>query len=463
MASRNSSPSASRDATVLASPDLPPARSVRNSQSPDSTADSPQTSGPPQVAAPAGLDRQITNLINFFTSLRLTVVLLALGLVLVFFGTMAQDPLGLFLAQEKFFRSFWVSGPAMLAAIKKALEMVHVYLTPSTAADVRFGSGFPVFPGGYLIGGLLLINLVAAHFKRLKFTRDKAGIWMVHFGLILLLVGQLCTDLVSRETMLHLREGQAKNYSESQREAELAIIDTSDPAADKVVAIPQARLRQNAVIHHPELPFVVRVKEFFANSQVEKRAPDATTPPPATQGVGPIATLKGLPPVTEMDRRDIPSGVVELSSPEGSSLGTWLVSEFLEQPQDFNYSGHRFQVILRPRRFYKPFSLSLLKFTFDRYPGTEIPKNFASRVRLQRPDTGEDREVDIHMNSPLRYGGETFYQADWDHEDEKGTILQVVHNPSWLTPYFSCILVGAGLVIQFATHLLGFTFKRRTA
>ena len=34
---------------------------------------------------------------------------------------------------------------------------------------------------------------------------------------------------------------------------------------------------------------------------------------------------------------------------------------------------------------------------------------------------------------------------------------------SWLTPYFSCVLVGLGLVIQFMTHLIGFSLKRRTA
>ena len=95
------------------------------------------------------------------------------------------------------------------------------------------------------------------------------------------------------------------------------------------------------------------------------------------------------------------------------------------------------------QRFYKPFSLHLVEFKHDRYPGTDIPKNFSSRVRLQRPDTGEDREVLIYMNNPLRYAGETFYQASFDRDDQ-GTILQVVRNPSWLTPYFSCVLVAPG-------------------
>jgi hypothetical protein len=64
------------------------------------------------------------------------------------------------------------------------------------------------------------------------------------------------------------------------------------------------------------------------------------------------------------------------------------------------------------------------------------------------------------MNNPLRYDGETFYQASFDRDDQ-GSILQVVRNPGWLTPYFSCVLVGLGLTVQFLTHLFGHAAKRR--
>jgi hypothetical protein len=65
------------------------------------------------------------------------------------------------------------------------------------------------------------------------------------------------------------------------------------------------------------------------------------------------------------------------------------------------------------------------------------------------------------MNNPLRYAGETFYQASFDADDH-GSVLQVVHNPTWLTPYLSCVLVATGLVIQFLSHLVPF-LKRRLA
>ncbi|MEI9960251.1 MAG: hypothetical protein WDM76_03695 [Limisphaerales bacterium] len=42
------------------------------------------------------------------------------------------------------------------------------------------------------------------------------------------------------------------------------------------------------------------------------------------------------------------------------------------------------------------------------------------------------------------------------------SVLQVVRNPGWLTPYLGCALVAAGLVTQFMFHLIGFISKRRT-
>jgi len=379
----------------------------------------------------------LERLIRFFSSLRLTVVCLGLGAVLVFVGTLAQVDLGLYKAQNEFFRSFFI------------------YWGPKGASWT-----IPVFPGGYLIGGVLLINLVAAHYSRFVFTRKKAGIWMVHVGVILLLLGQLLTDMLSRESGLHLREGQAKNYSESQRQAELAVIDTTDPELDTVIAIPQGALARQREIRYADLPFAVRVKSYFPNSQVDERTTDAAGPPASTQGTGLRATLKELPRETDMSLPDEPSAVIELITPQGS-LGTWLVSEMV-RAQEVDWNHRTYTLTMRPRRFYKPYTIQLLKFRHDVYAGTDIPKNYSSRVLLQRPETGEKREVLIYMNNPLRYAGETYYQADLD-KDDKGTFLQVVHNPSWLTPYFSCILVGAGLVVQFMTHLVGFTMKRKTA
>jgi len=379
---------------------------------------------------------------KLFTSLRLTVVLLALGLILVFWGTIAQVNLGLYKAQNEFFRSFLI------------------FWSPA-------GSSFriPIFPGGYLVGGLLLINLFSAHLRYYQPGRKKWGIVLIHLGVVLLLLGQLLTDVLSTESMMHIRNGESKNYSEASMAYELAVTDTTDPANDQVVAIPSRLLTQSGGVAHPDLPFAVRVKTFYVNSSLTEKPAEGYTEVSVTAGMGAKPGLgiwwRELPHVTAMNERDMPSGIVELSTPQGS-LGSYLVSGFLSRPQEFKHNGRTYQLALRPERYYKPFNLHLVEFKHDRYAGTDIPKNFSSRVRLQRPDTKEDREVLIYMNNPLRYAGETFYQASFD-KDDQGTVLQVVRNPSWLTPYFACVMVAAGMMLQFMTHLVRFASKRKTA
>jgi ResB-like family len=379
----------------------------------------------------------LDRIIRFFSSLKLTVVCLMLGVALVFWGTMAQVHLGLYKAQNEFFRSYFI------------------FWQP--AAGVRI----PIFPGGYLLGGLLLINLFTAHIRYYQPGKRKIGIAMIHLGVVLLLVGQFLTDFLAAESSMHLRNGETKNYSESDREYELAVIDTTDADSDKVVAIPQHILARKGAVTHKELPFTVQVKTLYANSELSQKSAPGFERVKTSAGVGGDLWWRELPHETVMDRRDGPSDIVELIPPQGASLGTFLVSAYMVDPQTFTYAGRTYQMSLRPERFYNNFSLHLLEFRHDKYPGTDIPKNFSSRVRLQNLDTGEDREVLIFMNNPLRYGGETFYQASFD-ADDRGSVLQVVHNPSWLTPYLACIMVGLGLLYQFLSHLIPF-LKRRLA
>jgi hypothetical protein len=379
----------------------------------------------------------LKSLYQFFSSLKLTVTCLVLGCVIVFWGTIAQVHLGLYKAQNEFFRSLFV------------------YWTPA-------GSGFhiPIFPGGYFIGTVLLINLFVAHFRYYQPGKRKIGIMLIHLGVVLLLVGQMLTDFLSRESALHLRIGQTRNYSEAERAYELAVLDTTDKESDKVVAIPCSLLVRRGEVSDAEMPFRVRLKTFYPNSSLVQQSQPGYEPVKATAGPGSGIWWREEPRETEMNRMDMPSALVEIVTPQGP-LGTFLVSAWLDQPQAFSFDNHACELLLRQERYYLPFSLHLIEFRHDKYPGTDIPKNFSSRVRLQNLENREDREVRIFMNNPLRYAGETFYQASFDPDDH-GSVLQVVHNPSWLTPYLSCVLVAIGLTTQFLSHLIPF-LKRRLA
>lgn len=376
---------------------------------------------------------------DFFVSLKLTVALLLFSLILVFVATLDQVNLGIWAVQEKYFRSFFV-----------------MWRLPGTEVAI------PVFPGGYFVGGLLLINLTAAHLYRFQLSWKKSGIQLAHAGLILLLVGELLTGLLQKESFMRLDEGETKKYSESFRGHELAFLDTTAPDYDDVVALPEALLADHATVQHPKLPFQVRIKEYFPNSNLVMR--DSLPPaaqaqfPTATAGVGPRLALQPLRMTYKPDERNVPGAIVEVVGPEGP-LGTWLVSPQLNVAQGFDYQGRKWQLTLRSQRTYKPFSVTLLKFSHDKYPGTEIPRNFSSRVRVKSDDGRDDREVLIFMNNPLRYGGLTFYQAGFDNND-RTTILQVVRNPGWLLPYIACVMMGLGLCLQFGFSLRDFIRRR---
>jgi hypothetical protein len=385
-------------------------------------------------------------LFNAFSSLKLTVALLVLGCVLVFWGTLAQVHVGLYKAQNEFFRSFFI------------------FWQPGNG-----GFKIPIFPGGYLIGTALLINLLAAHLRFYQPGKRKIGIMLIHLGVMLMLVGQMLTDALSRESAMHLRIGETKNYSEAQREYELAIIDTTDKSAQKVLAVPcNLVTRNNGDIDTSPLfapnasAFGAHAATFYANSELSEKPGDGLQPIHTTAGFGDGFYWREKPRETAMDRVDAPSAVVEITGAKGAAgPGTFLVSALLSQPQEFIYHGRTYEMSLRPARYMMPFSVKLLEFHHDDYPGSDIPRNFSSRVRVQNSQSHEDREVLIYMNNPLRYSGLTFYQASYD-PDDSGSILQVVRNPGWLTPYFSCLLVAAGLIIQFAQHLVPF-LKRRLA
>ena len=380
----------------------------------------------------------VDRIVNFFTSLRLTVACLCFGLVLVFIGTLAQVDEGLYNAQVRYFKAFFV------------------WWGPAGASWTM-----PVFPAGYLVGTLLLVNLLSAHAKRFKWEKKRTGIIMTHFGVILLLLGQLLTDVLSRESAMRLSEGETKSYSEDFHRNELVLIDQSGADGDEVISIPETLVAQRGELRHEKLPFTLRVKEYWPNSWLASRPTNGFNSVSVSEGMGKGVFLQSRAPVTAMDSRNVPAAVVEAVA-DGKSIGTWLVSCQTDAEQFIRAGGREFLVAMRFERHYKPFDITLTKFSHDLYKGTDKPKNFSSDIILKHRVTGEERPVKIWMNHPLRYAGETFFQASFDKDDAHVTVLQVVKNPSWLTPYLSCVLVGAGLLVQFLTHLIGFAMKRRT-
>ena len=575
-------------------------------------------------------------LFKFFSSLRLTVVLLALSLIIIFFGTMAQEPMGLNIAVDRYFKSWFVDQVAMEAGVIKTAQLFGFQWPPVTPEQILGDHGWPVFPGGYLVGTLLLVNLLTAHYARFELSAKKAGIFLTHIGIITLLLGQLFTDILQVESFVSMERGDRRNYSISFDDNELVFMHSMKGGSNRVVSIPEQMLKNKTSTEHPELkelkieterywvnakPMtadqlidldgetqkelrnkvleqvyglintrITRMEEYLRENTnaerrkeltglkavfIEQRAKEVELRQVADllgrvgememgvygyqqtdskiifndSGVrnlivkirsyddqGTISSLfkvavkdrliegsldefnryaddflekikeypggagenmvkntrsfserikvkakrhyidstqgklgnfyrfvRPLSPVFDQNDRNLPAALIKVSK-GNKELGKWLVTCSSDFQQSLEVDGETWKIILRPQRNYLDFNLSLVDLKWEKYQGTEIPKNFQSRVIVE--DEDESRMVDIYMNNPLRQGGQTFYQYQMN-QNQLGataqTVLQVVKNPSWLTAYIGCLIVAAGLIYQFLYHLVGFARKRRKA
>ena len=91
-----------------------------------------------------------------------------------------------------------------------------------------------------------------------------------------------------------------------------------------------------------------------------------------------------------------------------------------------------------------PFSLYLVDFQLDRYPGSMSPASYASEVILIDKKKNIEQRYRIYMNHILDYQGYRFFQSSYD-PDEKGTILSVNHDPGTLVTYIGYFLLMVGM------------------
>ncbi len=361
-------------------------------------------------------------LLRFLGSLELSLVSMGLLMALVLMGTFAQVRYGIYFSTQTFFNSFWVIWP------------FH-------------GVSLPIFPGGWTVGILGLANLTVAHFNQFRWDVKQSGIVLIHFGLIVLLLGAGLTGALGVESQMQIAEGQTAVYSEDFKKMALDFV-AEGPTEDIVTSIPQ-HLLENPSIQTSYLPFVIEVNDFWPNVQLRMDSQGSDTR--VDHGIGQHTRITPIPVDYADDQVNQPAAIVTLRF-GGQNLGTYLVSSALKPLQSVTVDGRTFQFGMRPTRYYNDFALTLRDFVHERYAGTEVPSRFASQLRLTDPQAGENRDVEISMNEPLRYKGKTYYQASFGQNDRL-TVLQVVENPAWPIPYIACVIISLGLLVHFAIRL----------
>ena len=333
-------------------------------------------------------------------------------MVLVFVGTLVQKDVGLYVAQQQYFSSWF-----------KWLLFIPL-------------------PSGKLTMVLMFINLSCYFFRPGIFRFQKLGITITHSGVILMLLGGGLTSYFSHEGSLLFEEGQSVDFYENYYEKEFAVVDVSNPDFDNFTVFDSRLLYEGNILSHSTIPFKIEILDYFNNCKPVSRIYSSSD---EFKGMAKNFFLQDIKSEKEYEKNL--SGVIFRISESGEEDGIYI--NYVGQPitEQIKVGDVNFMLILRRERTYLPFDLSLIDFEKIMHPGTNIAKSYSSKVNLD--DDGVSRNVLISMNEPLRHRGYTFYQASFIEGDGKDwSVLATVKNHGRLFPYISTIIMCIGLLFH---------------
>jgi hypothetical protein len=102
-----------------------------------------------------------------------------------------------------------------------------------------------------------------------------------------------------------------------------------------------------------------------------------------------------------------------------------------------------------------PAAITLDKFELDHYPGGDdtsmVQRDFKSYLTIEDLTNGQFTRDVAHMNHPVYYasGDWLFFQAAWDAEGQRWTILGIGNRPGVWTMIGGCCLIFVGLMYAF--------------
>ena len=300
--------------------------------------------------------------------------------------------------------------------------------------------------------------------------KRKAGIVIVHLGLAGLMMNEIYVTATNEEQRMMIREGQTVSTAIDIREIEFVAINQEDPEVDQIIVVPGEQLRSGDWINHPDLPFQLKCDSYLRNARLIRNSGSTTNE--ATTGVGTVWLAAPVDAGIGTDAKQVADSAAayvslrDKSGESGENLGTYMVAQIAYDAgmvDSVEVDDQSWQIGMRFKTAYKPYSMTLNDVQAEYYLSTETPRWFASEVTLDDSRTGTSSEQRIWMNNPLRYADETFYQSNYER-DKSGseiTVLQVVRNQGWMIPYVCCMFTVIGLVAQFGSSLTSHLEKQR--
>ena len=109
-----------------------------------------------------------------------------------------------------------------------------------------------------------------------------------------------------------------------------------------------------------------------------------------------------------------------------------------------------------------PFTLELKEFRIVNYPGTDVPLDYQSVIRVQEGGEAEGGEVVVSMNHIGNVGGYRLFQSGYD-SDVQGVSLGVCYDPYGITvTYLGYLLLLLGIVATLLSRKTQIRFLYRS-
>jgi len=132
---------------------------------------------------------------------------------------------------------------------------------------------------------------------------------------------------------------------------------------------------------------------------------------------------------------------------ESHELYLWMNKNEVK-PATFSTGGEQLKLSYGPGKIDLPFNLRLKDFKMERYPGSQTPSSYKSRIILSDPQNNVNKPYTVFMNNIMKYKGYRFYQSSFD-KDEKGSVLSVNYDPAgMIVTYFGYALLGIFIILS---------------
>ncbi|CAA6803136.1 MAG: Putative cytochrome C-type biogenesis protein [uncultured Sulfurovum sp.] len=193
--------------------------------------------------------------------------------------------------------------------------------------------------------------------------------------------------------------------------------------------------REEAKLPKGVNPFTTKkLYQFSGNSVVLKNAHEKS-----------ILDFKSTSLKTKSGKPEMATFSIEVNG-EKKEVNLFSYAGNLSKVQNITVGGVKVALYLGATKIAIPFSIKLINFELERYPGSMSPSAYSSDVELiDRSEGIEAMPYKIFMNHVLDHRSYRFFQSSYD-QDEKGTVLSVNHDPGTWSTYIGYILLTLGML-----------------